>query len=161
VKDERRISEATDNNAAQFDGFVQAMLAAEGAGEKQGPRGAAVQLLSRMRDDAKSKDRVRSLTARRTLSSSYVTLLQTSDRLKPEQTESAIDLADLATMLYPDAPANWYWLGLAHLNAGHRRQALTALKKAVDLGASKAKLAKDQRLATLSSEPEFKALVAE
>jgi poly(3-hydroxybutyrate) depolymerase len=161
LKDERRISDAAGDNASSFDGYVKAMLAAQGAGDKQAPRAAAVQLLTRIREDSKSSDRYRSLVARRTLSSSYVTLLQTSDQLKPEQTESAIDLADLATILYPDAPENWYWLGLAHLNAGHRRQALTSLKRAVDLGASKAKIAKDARLATLAKEPEFRALVAE
>ena len=159
VKDERRINESADGNASTFDQSVQAMLAAQGAGDKQTPRATAVALINRMHADAASKDRFQATVARRTLSSSYVTLLQTGDQLKPAQTESAIDLADLATMIYPDSPGNWYWLALAHLNAGHRRQAVTSLKKAVDLGASKTKIADDKRLAPLAGDADFKAMI--
>jgi Flp pilus assembly protein TadD len=112
-----------------------------------------------MRADAQSKDRSLSTIARRTLSSSFVTLLQTREQLKPAETESAIDLADLATILYPDRPDTWYWLAIAHANAGHRRPAVAALKKAVDLGASKSKIAEDKRLAPLAGEADFKALI--
>jgi dienelactone hydrolase len=160
VKDERRISEATQSNADSFDRNVQAMLAAGGAGDKQAPRAAAVQLLNQMHADATSKDRYISTVARRTLSSSFVTLLQTREQLKPAQTESAIDLADLATILYPDRPDTWYWLAIAHTNAGHKRQAITALKKSVDLGAPKSKIADDKRLAPLAGDADFKALIA-
>lgn len=161
LKAERQIGYMASANARDFDGYFQSMLAAQGAGDKQAPRASAVQLVTRMREDAKSKDRERSLVAQRTLSSSYVTLLQTREQLKPEQTESAIDLADLATIVYPDAWENWYWLGLSHLKAGHRKQALSSFKKSVELGAPKTKLAQDARLETLAKEPEFKAMITE
>jgi poly(3-hydroxybutyrate) depolymerase len=160
VKDERRIAETANSNAESFDRYLQAMLAGGGAGDKQQPRAEAVQLLNQMRADAQSKDRSLSTIARRTLSSSFVTLLQTREQLKPAETESAIDLADLATILYPDRPDTWYWLAIAHTNAGHRRPAVAALKKAVDLGASKSKISEDKRLAPLAGEADFKALIA-
>jgi tetratricopeptide (TPR) repeat protein len=161
VKDDRRIAEASQSNAESFDRSVEAMLAADGAADKQAPRAAAVQLLNQMHADATSKNRFDSTVARRTLSSSFVTLLQTREQLKPTQTESAIDLADLATILYPDLPDTWYWLAITHTNAGHRHQAVMSLKKAVDLGASKSKIADDKRLAPLAGDAEFKALIAQ
>jgi dienelactone hydrolase len=160
-KDERRIADATRDNAETFDQYVHALLGAQGAGAKQAPRAAAVRLISQLRQDATSKDPYLSKVARRALSSSFVTLLQTNGELKPGDNESAIDLADLASLLYPDSPESWYWLGIAHTNAGHHRQAISAFRKALDLGTPKSRLVEDKRLTPLSSDADFKTLIAQ
>lgn len=160
-KDERRIGDSTKQAADTFDQYVHALIAAQGAGSKQAPRAAAVQLINQLRQDAASKDRYQSTVARRALSSSFVTLLQTRGELKPTDTEGAIDLADLASMLNPDSADSWYWVGVAHTNAGHRKQAISAFKKAVELGTPKSQLADDKRLAPLAGEADFKALIAQ
>jgi predicted esterase len=160
VKDERAISDGTTRESISFDIAVQSMLASSGESQLS-HRDFAHQIVNEMHTDERSKDRVKSTIARRVLSSSFVTLLQTREQLKPAQAESAIDLADLATVIYPDRWDTWYWLAIAQLNAGHRRPAIAALRKAVNLGASKTKISDDKHLAPLAGDAEVKALIAQ
>jgi predicted esterase len=159
-KEERRIAARTQDASDSFDRYVQSMLSAVGAGEKQLPRTSAVQLINQMRTDSTSEDRLQSTVARRSLSAFYVTLLQTREQLTPTQTEALIDLANLACTLHPESDNAWYSLALAYLQAGNRRQSISALKKAIDLGTPKSRPEEDTRFSSLAADPDFKSLVA-
>ncbi len=159
-KDDKLIAQKADEMSGHFDMCVETLVNAHGAFEKQEPRTAAVQDINRMQADASSKDKFGSVAAKRALSSSYVTLLQRADDLKPNQAETAVDLAELAVLLRPDSPEAFYWLGLAQTNFNHKKQAITALKKAVDLGVPKSQISGDERFKPLAGEADFKTLVA-
>lgn len=159
-KDEKLVAAKADDMAGQLETAIQALINAKGAFEKTEPRTAAVQDINRLQADAASKDKFASLAAKRALSASYVQILQDAEALKPAQTETAVDLAELAVLLQPTSPDAFYWLGVAQTNFGHKKQAITALKKAIDLGASKSQVADDARLKPLATEADFKALTA-
>jgi poly(3-hydroxybutyrate) depolymerase len=157
LKDDQKIAARTEELSIRFDGTVQALLAANGTLERQAPRAYAVQQINQFRADSASKDKFTALVAQRVISSSTVTLLQLGDQQK--SSDNAVDLADLYTLLAPDSPGSWYWLALAHTSAGHKRNAIAALKRSVELGTPKTRVAEDERLKPLASEGDFKTLL--
>ena len=158
-KEEKSIADKATDLEGSFNGAVQMLLAAEGPANKQMPRAAAVRLINQMNQDAASKDHFQATVAKRAISSSFVSLQETSNNLKPKQTDEAVDLADLATLLRPDSPESFYWLAVAHTNAGHKKNAISALKKSIELGTPKSQVIADSRFKPLATESDFLALV--
>jgi tetratricopeptide (TPR) repeat protein/TolB-like protein/DNA-binding winged helix-turn-helix (wHTH) protein len=76
-----------------------------------------------------------------------------------DKQDDARRLIEKAVTMAPDDPYTHFYSALIHLRAGHRQEALQALRDAVDKGYSRKMMAVEPQLAALREDPDFAGIV--
>ena len=107
----------------------------------------------------------RRLVYERALSQVYIQAMEAArGALRQERTDSALELFEIAGTLRPEAPQPQLGRAQAESAAGRKREAITALRRAVELGLSASDLARvldsNEAFARLRDDAEVRSLLA-
>lgn len=159
LKQEKAAEQAQRQRAQEFFAAREQLKTAEN------PAAALMQvknLISDLRKKAASKDEsVDRLAARRALGEFYVSMSEEASRHRAaKKYREAAESLTLAAEIRPDNPQIFFSLARAYALGGDKRQALDALKKAVELGFTNAdEIAGNADFASVSNEAAYKRLI--
>jgi dienelactone hydrolase len=135
----------------------------DASGEQVNPQAELKHLIGLLRKDfVAPQDSPQRVLARRVLNGFFVGLYETAEEmLYSKSYDRAIQTLTIASEVHPDSPGIFVELARGYAGRKEKQKAIDSLKKAVANGLSDPTAIEDQaEFASLSAEPEFKALLA-